>query len=376
MKQKIQYLTLNSLQEGVGASQVLEYVLLLSNYFSIRLVTIEVLAPPADLILRLNNADIEWVYVKGDRRHTLSKLLNFYRFLRLVDSRLLTHARSDITFVLAAIKGVKRIIWDSRSLNAEQTIFIKSKKRLSFEYLTLRVIERYCAKNSEVTICITQAARTFLIQRFRMNPDRVHVISTCANLNRFNLSDLPKTQGTVRVLFSGTLSSAYDIELMNSILTELRSRFKVEFTMALSLGHTQLYRQMAPDRVLFLSHDEMPKEVSQSHFGLSILKSNIGVSLLSVSSTKNAEFLASGRPIIVNANQGDIGSLVENNAIGVATYGSSDTEVSDYVNEIERLLKYSSTSIACRQIAKEYFDLDAAVRCLIAIYNGILDQRD
>jgi len=50
--------------------------------------------------------------------------------------------------------------------------------------------------------------------------------------------------------------------------------------------------------------------------------------------------------------------------------------VSDYVNQIERLLKYSSTSIACRQIAEEYFDLDAAIRSLIAIYNGILDQRD
>lgn len=376
MKQRIQYLTLNSLQEGVGASQVLEYVLLLSKYFNIRLVTIEVLPPPADLILRLNNADIDWVYVRGNRSHTLSKLLNFYRFFQLVESGLLTHARSDITFVIAAVKGVKRIIWDCRSLNAEQTIFIKSKKRLSVEYITLRVIERYCAKNSEETICITQSARAFLIQKYRMNPDHVHVISTCANLHRFILSELPKHQGTVRVLFSGTLSSAYDIDLMNSILKELRSRFKVEFTMALSLGHTQLYNQMAPDRVVFLSHNEMPNEVSQSHFGLSILKSNIGVSLLSVSSTKNAEFLASGRPIIVNANQGDIGSLVENNAIGVATYGVGEDEVSDYVNQVELLLKSSTTSIACRRIAEEYFDLDEAIRSLIAIYNGILDQRD
>jgi glycosyltransferase involved in cell wall biosynthesis len=375
-KQTIQYVTLNSIQEGVGASQVLEYVLCLSQFFQIRLISIEVIKPSEELVAKLGNANIEWVYVNGNRSSSRQKVLNLIRIFRSVDPHLVTHARSDLAFVISSLRGVRKAVWDSRSLNPEQTIFIKGKDRKSFEYLLLRFFERYCAKNSSFVVCITNSARAFLIDRHGINPSQIQVISTCANLKKFEETAMPDLLDGIHVLFAGTLSSAYDIGLMNSIVAELRRRYKVTFTMALSAGHTEYYKLMNPDRIVFLSHDEMPRQISEAHFGLSILKHDIGLSLLSVSSTKIAEFLASGRPVIVNSNQGDIGEIVNRTGTGVATEVIQNHDVSAYVDRLEQILKSDAISTSCRNVASQNYDLADGIKSLSKIYSDLLNRSD
>jgi hypothetical protein len=58
------------------------------------------------------------------------------------------------------------------------------------------------------------------------------------------------------------------------------------------------------------------------------------------------------------------------------TYGSGDDEVNEYVNQIERLLNSPPTYLLCREIAERYFNLDSAIKDLLNIYNGLLDQTD
>jgi glycosyltransferase involved in cell wall biosynthesis len=375
-KQTIQYVTLNSLQEGVGASQVLEYVLSLTRFFHIRLISIEVKKPSEELVAHLSKADIEWVYVNGSRRSFRQKVLNLIRVYRSVNPSLVTHARSDLAFVISSFRGVRKAVWDSRSLNAEQTIFIKGKDAKSFEYLILRFFERYCAKKSSFVVCITNSAREFLIDRHGINPNQIQVVSTCTNLKKFKSTLMPDLLGGIHVLFAGTLSSAYDIDLMNRIVAELRRRYKVTFTMALSVGHTEFYKLMDPDRIVFLSHNEMPHQISEAHFGLSILKHDIGLSLLSVSSTKIAEFLASGRPVIVNANQGDIGEIVMRTGAGVATEITQDHDVVEYVDRLEQIIKSNAISTLCRNVASQHYDLADGIKNLSKIYYDLLNQSD
>jgi glycosyltransferase involved in cell wall biosynthesis len=163
---------------------------------------------------------------------------------------------------------------------------------------------------------------------------------------------------------------------MNSIVAELRRRYKVTFTMALSAGHTEYYKFMNPDRIVFLSHDEMPRQISEAHFGLSILKHDIGLSLLSVSSTKIAEFLATGRPVIVNSNQGDIGEIVKRTGTGVATEVTKNHDVAAYVDRLEEILKSDVISTSCRKVAIQNYDLADGIKSLSKIYTDLLNQSD
>jgi glycosyltransferase involved in cell wall biosynthesis len=91
--------------------------------------------------------------------------------------------------------------------------------------------------------------------------------------------------------------------------------------------------------------------------------------LTSVASTKAAEFLACGRPIFVNSLQGDFGSLVKANSVGVVTLGSSSDEVEDYVSQILNLLADPDLGRRCRALAETSFNLNNGVARLLEIYS-------
>ena len=59
------------------------------------------------------------------------------------------------------------------------------------------------------------------------------------------------------------------------------------------------------------TRDEMAKLVSSCHVGLSVCRDDAGPSLQAAMPTKIGEFLASGRPVVVNPGPGDAAGWVE-----------------------------------------------------------------
>ena len=87
--------------------------------------------------------------------------------------------------------------------------------------------------------------------------------------------------------------------------------------------------------------------------------------------TKIGEFLACGRPVIVNSGLVDAARIVNANSCG-SVYGSSGPRpVERVVDELEDQLLDSETPERCRVVAEAYFDLDRAVEELVGLYGSV-----
>jgi glycosyltransferase involved in cell wall biosynthesis len=170
------------------------------------------------------------------------------------------------------------------------------------------------------------------------------------------------------MLFAGTFSSAYDFTMLNKIVKKLKESHEVEVTISTSQGSTELWRALDYNFLTSVSHHEMPRLINSHDIGVSVWKNDLGVCLSSVASTKTAEFLACGRPVIINFNQGDFGRLILNQGAGVVTFGSSDSEIEDYAEKIVQLINDGETSERCRNLALGEFNLETGVNELLKIY--------
>src|SRR4051794_37995375 len=117
------YLTFDALSEGVGASQVLPYVLRLAGRgLQVRLISFEKQPPGPDLARDLATAGVRWDPQPFRRYGPRSGALRVLRAAALVRGSALVHARSDLAAAAAMLAGVRSWVWDLRSLWADQRI--------------------------------------------------------------------------------------------------------------------------------------------------------------------------------------------------------------------------------------------------------------
>ena len=173
------------------------------------------------------------------------------------------------------------------------------------------------------------------------------------------------------ILFAGTFSPAYDFNLINKVKDKLQEFQVVRLTVATSLGSTDLWRGLNYDEVISVPHEEMPELIARHDIGVSVWKNDLGVCLTSVASTKTAEFLACGRPVIINQLQGDFGTMIGASRTGVVTSGGSEEEISRYAQEIINLLGERNSAARCRSISVNELSLELGVKALIQIYNRV-----
>lgn len=369
IKTAVTYISLDSLREGVGASQVLAYIEKLRVDFNMTLISFEKVTPTTDDIARLKLKGVNWKPISFGRYGVFGGTQRFIKLLRLIPKNEVVHARSDLAAFASLIVNTRYVIWDCRALLADQRRAILGWSQFSFKFALMRFIEFFVAKRSAKIIVITKSVVPILMKRYKLNVEKMTHITTCVDRSRFFTSPLP--QGQVIALISGTLSDAYDFKLMNLIIQELRNQCSLKVIISLGEGHGLNWNQLLYDEVIRKSYYEMPNVISQSSFGLSIWKKDLGVALTSVASTKSAEFLSCGRPLIVNRNQGDIGRIVEEEDVGVATVGSSEQEIKAYCKSILQTIGSPDIESRCSSVAERYFDLDQGVTSLANVYHRL-----
>ncbi len=371
MKDKIQYLTFDSLQEGVGASQVLNYLLHLSKDFEITLFNFEKEVPRNDLKVELSESGINWRPLYFGQKGLISGIARVIRLSNQVDVNLPIHARGDLAALAAVYSGSRKILWDCRALTADQRLALSDSLFRYPIYLLNSFIERTVAKKSQKINVITSHAASILRKKYKQEHGKFSKVSTCVDLDKFPLTKMPKLD-PIKLFIPGTLSNAYDIDLMNSIIKEIRKTQKLEVTVAVGKGADKNWIGLDFDNFITLQHSEIASEIAKSHFGMSIWKSTLGICLASVSSTKIPEFLASGRPVIANFNQGDIGSLIEDYRCGISTSLSHDGYIKQYVMELFQLLDDKDLPSRCRRLAENEYSLTDGVDRLTEVYKELI----
>jgi hypothetical protein len=366
---EMQYLTFDSLTEGVGASQALAYVRKIALNRPINIISFEKEMPSPALIADVISENLRWTPLEFGRYGLFGGISRVIRMCWRLDSKKVTHARGNLAALAALLRSPKYWIWDCRSLHADQRRALSSSKKRTLSFLAMGLIEHLLAKRSTSIIVITKSVIPVFISRFKIAKDKMTMIPTCVDTERFVVRQRSE-DSYIKILLPGTFSPAYDVELMQKIITKLRQGRKVWVTVATSVGATNAWKSFDYDSLVSVSHREMPNLVAENDLGMSIWKNDLGICLTSVASTKVAEFLACGRPVLVNSLQGDIGKLVQEYSLGVSTQGSSDIEIENYVNEIIKLLKDPQTEKRCRAIAEEQFNLNRAVQLLLGIYDS------
>jgi glycosyltransferase involved in cell wall biosynthesis len=366
----VTYLSFDSMAEGVGWSQVVPYVEGLARRgVHMTLHSFEKGGPEEVVARRLEAAGVVWHPHPFGVAGSAGGLARVAHGAALVARAELVHARSDMAAASALVSRRPAWVWDVRAFWREQRIAAGQIRAGSRPDRALGAVETRAAVRSTGVVTLTRAAADELAVRH--GPDlaaKSRVIPTCVELDRFPCSPLPPGE-VVRFLLAGTLSPVYDVPTMLALVERVARRRPAELTV------------LAPDVTSWDDHlasagvtpgragrAEMPARVASHHIGLSVLRPDLGVSSRAITPTKLGEFLASGRPVIVNSGLGDMDDLVAAYDCGVVLRALTEDGLETAADEVDRLLGDGGTAARCRKLAEDHFDLERGVDQLLELY--------
>lgn len=366
----ITYLSVDSIQEGVGSSQITPLILgLAMKGKTVCLITFEKVKPPKELQEKFAEAGVAWIAKDFGKPGAIGGIVRLNSLRRSVPNSLVIHGRSDIATVAGIWSRVKApVLWDVRSLWSDQRLLIGTAGWSRLTARGARVLEDVAAKNSSAMSTLTAAVVPVLEDRHKSIPKIRQVIPTSVQTSKFLPSPMPK--GQITCLLSGTFNNYYDIDRTREILEVLRKRINVRIIWARA-GESPLETLgVGEEMIISATHSEMPKIVRESHFGIAICKQDDLPSLSAAVPTKIGEFLASGRPVIVSNGIGDLDQMLSSTGTGVIIdqYDSLN-EVSKRINEI---ISDPKTPSRCRELAVQHFDMEKSIDRYLDIYERML----
>ncbi len=367
----VAYLSMDPLTSTVGSSQVLAYIERLADRgVEVDLVTFEHTVDRA-LGERLSGIGVTWRPLRFGMHGPMGGLGRVFRAARAVRGAAVVHARSDMAAAATMLAGADRWVWDVRSFWADQKVATGVMGAGSPQMRVMRWVERLAARRSTAVTTLTASAIDELDRRYgAVVSPKARVVTTCVDLDRFMVSDPPS--GTLRVLLAGTLNRYYDVGTMLDLIAEMRRRGPVEFVVA-SPAQTDWEDKLAAVDVRRVSATpgEMAGLVSSCHVGLSVCRDDAGSSLLAAMPTKIGEFLAAGRPVVVNPGLVDAAAMLERNGCGVALGSTSATGAAGAAGRLEELLADPGTPARCRSLAEAHFDLNSGIDSLVKVYSAL-----
>lgn len=364
------YTTVDSLAEGVGSSQIVPLMEKLADHgMKISLLTFEKEAPPNSLVERMAKANVNWTQIPFGNHGPFGGLSRTLQLAKLMPDSEITHARSDFPAVAARFSGQNRILWDVRSLWADQRKFTVE-SRLKRGILSMYAPFENLASNSAIAIStLTTAVVPVLENRHQKLPKIRTVVPTAVDLDRFKFSSVmpPSFKG----LYSGTYNKYYDLELSRRFIEALNRLASCEVHWARPKESPTNSLNAGESLNLSATQPEMANLMSEYSFGISICREDAGLSLKAAMPTKIAEFLAIGRPVVVNAGLGDCDELFARSKTGVVI--GRDDDLAQKAIELYELYLDPETPGRCRSLAEEHFSLDKGVKNYLQIYKEMLE---
>ncbi|MBX7535481.1 glycosyltransferase [Qipengyuania sp. GH1] len=396
MKPSVIYVTRNGLLEPLGQSQVLGYLLQLSNDYDIVLFTREKEADWANLPQRQRQKaqcethNIDWrPSLFKPRRTFLTPLRDMLDSALEVKNAVLEtnasliHARSYLSAAVARWVSRKTgvpFIFDMRALWPEELIVAKKITRGGIPHRVLTLFEKLCLRDAAAVISLTHAASRYLKATYpqELQNKAIEVIPTCADLNRFRpglTKPVIETHAAIGTMLSGWFLTEW---LRNWFeLCEKRSpncNFEVITRDAAVLVRKQidpLGRLGGRLKIQSKTPDEMPLAI-QGHSTSAMFFTN-GVAKLGSAPTRLAEVLGCGVPVIVNEGVGDVAEIVRTNKIGVVVSSATPDELEHAYDELEILRRDRHLPARCRETAQEIFSLTAGANKFREVYARIIN---
>lgn len=364
------YVTIDSLSEGVGSSQISPLISLLSQAsLKIKLISYEKLNPNVQLVDYFKSIGVGWDPQPFGSHGMIGGLGRVNNLRRAIPRARLIHARSDIPAVSAITSHQAPVLWDVRSLWADQKRVIQKNAFNSAAYPLYRGLESVAARNSFGMSTLTSAVIPILEHRHKRLPRLRTVIPTAVDLERFKLNATMPAK--LQALFSGTFNDYYDLDLSRLFMQEVRKQISVETHWARPTESLRSRLEMDESKVFPSTQIGMAELIPNYSFGVSVCKLDAGPSLAAAMPTKIGEFLACGRPMVVNKGLGDMDLFIEEFDAGVILDGSADN-LQESAAKLVGLLSDPETPLRCRALAEKYFSMEKGAAKYLNLYSQML----
>lgn len=365
----LSYLTSDSLSEGVGSSQIVPLIYNLAKIgLRINLISYEKSKPNTDYETQFLNRGISWTPLKFDPHSSFGPFKRIMELRKSVENSSVIHARSDIPAASGILSNNGPVLWDIRSLWSDQRQFIETNFAKRQVVRASKAIEYFNAHGASAISTLTAAVVPILEHRHKnLTPIRT-VVSTFVDLDRFSFT--PKMPEKLTALFSGTYNRYYDLGLSGRFIQALKMIAPVDVHWARPYESSILSLGVGESRIIEVEQNQMPGIISDSSFGVSICRNDAGLSLTAAAPTKIAEFLATGRPVVVNSGLGDFDSLINSYRAGVILDGTEDNTVQG-ANKMFEIIQDPETPARCRSLAEKHFNLDNGTDKYLKIYERL-----
>jgi hypothetical protein len=368
------YITIDSLSEGVGSSQITPLISLLANAgMKISLISYEKSNPGSEMTRYFKSIGVEWNVRDFGQNGLMGGIARLNNLRQEVPKTNLIHARSDIPAVSAIASQQAPVLWDVRSLWADQKIMIQKSHFSTISYPLYRGLESIAATKSLGMSTLTSAVVPILEQRHKVLPHLRTVVTTAVDLNRFQLSSVLPSK--VRALFSGTFNDYYDLDLSRLFMQEFQKQVPTEIHWARPSESQRSEIGVGESSILVGTQIGMAEMIPSYSFGVSICKLDAGPSLTAAMPTKIGEFLACGRPVVVNKGLGDMDEFLKEYDSGVILDGTPRNLV-ESASKLSSLLLDPETPMRCRALAEKHFNMEEGSIKYLDLYSRMLKYRD
>jgi hypothetical protein len=367
------YVTIDSIAEGVGSSQILPLIQRHARSgLKINLISFEKISPRNELIDFFRSIGVSWSPLPFENNHVTNPLSRINSLRREIRNTNLIHARSDLPTVSAIASHQAPVLWDVRSLWADQKVIIQDSTLNKSLYRVFRGFESISASRSHGMSTLTRAVVPILEGRNARVPALRTVVPTAVDLNSFKLNPIIPIK--TKALFSGTFNKYYDLNLSKLFMNEFRKLAKVEIHWARPAESNRSQIDVGETQVLQLNQMQMSEILADYCFGVSVCKMDAGPSLKAAMPTKIGEFLAVGRPVVVNKGLGDMDEFIQEFNAGIILDGSLEN-LKEGAEKLRSLIDDKDTPTRCRALAEKYFNMDTGAENYLNLYSEILTTK-
>jgi len=408
MTKNILYLSYDGMTDPLGQSQVLPYLIGLSNRgFHISLISFEkpdVYTENEVLIQKICTASgIEWHPLRYTKKPVILSTMYDIRRMKSKASQIhkekkidIVHCRSYIAAISAAWMKKKSgipFVFDMRGFwpdeRVDGNLWDLNKPVYKQVYNLFKRLEKQFLEQANHTICLTLAAKNEIHswKHIRNNPVAITVIPCCADMDHFdpkritngvkdrwkkNLGIAPSDRIITYVGSTGTWYMPDEMLDFFKILLETDPKMRFLF---ITRDEPGLILDMASQKNIDLakiivhsgSREDMPALISLSDYAIFFIKP--AYSKKASSPTKQAEIMRLGIPLICNDLIGDSSYVVNKYKAGVVL---KEFNTLSYKKAISSLAEITFNIGAIQQGAVDFYNLETGIERYDQVYRNLL----
>ena len=391
-KKKVLYISYDGLLEPLGKSQILEYLKVLSKKNSFYVISFEKKSDINNktslqkLQKELKDNNIIWKsYIYSNKKNLIYLIKNYIIsssyilfllfFLRIKIIHIRSYIPGFILFPYLYLSNIK-LIFDMRGFLPLEKIERENWKQNEIKLKLLKNLEKYLIKRSSKIVTLTNESKKIINRKFKINNNKIEVIPTCVNVNRFKISNNKKISDRINLCFLGSVNQAYDFDRIvefSSNLIKFNKKYFINFY--INDKKDYIKKKLSKNKIdenrfniEFIKAEIISQKLNSIDIGFFFLKKNN--SIKAAFPTKIGEFLSKGIPIICNNFNEDINNIMSKNDLGIMVIGKKI----DYKKISKQIDKFAFNYIIkknCRNFAKNNLSISFGASKYLKIYKNI-----